>query len=119
MSYNYNQLTIVGRLTRDPETKMVSDNHKKTIFTVAVDRYYKKEDGSRDTDFIPVALWGKLGEIGQKILKKGKPVLVWGPMHINRYEDKNGGLSYYSELSSDGFQLLERMPDSNDTKIKQ
>ena len=54
MSCNYNRTTLVGRLTKDPDMKQISDSTYKTSFILAVGRNYKREDGTYDTDFIPV-----------------------------------------------------------------
>ena len=74
MSFNYNHITLVGRLTRDAEVKDISSTVR-TTFTIAVDRPYRKDDGAHDTDFVPIVAWGRLGEIASQYLKKGNPGL--------------------------------------------
>ena len=70
MGFNYNHTTLVGRLTKDPEVKQMSDAIKGS-FTLAVDRPYRKEGNTTVTDFITVVVWGRLAEISQQYLKKG------------------------------------------------
>lgn len=104
MSFNYNHITLVGRLTRDADVREVSDRTR-TSFTVAVDRPYRKEDGSYDTDFIPVVAWGKLAEVAADRLKKGNPVLVQGRLQIRQYE-KDEEPRWISEVLAEDFQRL-------------
>lgn len=107
MAFNYNHATLIGRLTRDPETKKISDTVNKTFFTIAVNRGYRKADENQDTDFIPVSLWGKSAEIAYLLLKKGTPILVTGRIQ-NRVYEKNEVVRSVSELVGEQFQILEK-----------
>ena len=102
---SYNQTTLIGRLTRDPEMKTLSDIQK-TWFTLVVDRSYTKDDGERDTDFFQVVVWGKLAEICKNYLQKGRLVLVEGQFQ-NRSYDKNGQKNYVTELIADKMQMMD------------
>ena len=82
MSYNYNHITLMGRLTRDPEFKQITESFCKLNFTLAVSRKFRKEDGSIETDFVPVSLTGANAVIGSKLLSKGSPVLIWGAIQV-------------------------------------
>ncbi|NBV41325.1 single-stranded DNA-binding protein [bacterium] len=112
MGFNYNHATVVGRLTRDPEMKKISDTVTKTYFTVAVTRNYKKADDSFETDFIPVSIWGRPGETAFQLLRKGSPVLVSGKIQIRQYE-KDTTRKWLTEIVADHFQILERRPPSD------
>lgn len=81
-------LTIVGNLTRDPDSR---DVNGKTVcnFTVAVNRQ-KKPDGTQEADFFRVAAWGKMGENCQKYLTKGRKVGVTGTVSVRAYADQSG-----------------------------
>lgn len=107
MAFAYNHTTLVGYLSRDPEVKYLAENLPKVYFTLAVNRGYKKEDGAKEADFIPVCLWGKTAEIGLQILKKGAPVLVSGRLQIRHYE-KDKTKRFVTEVIADTFQLLEK-----------
>lgn len=109
MSYTYNHVTLIGRLTKDPEHRQITDDRGLTYFTLAVDRPYRKEDGKHETDFVPVAFWGKLANVTLQLLSKGKPVLVWGQLHLQRFE-KDKETHYRTEISGEGFQLLDKLP---------
>ncbi len=113
MSFNYNHCTIVGRLTKDPEIFHISEHKIKSILTVAVDRPYRKEDGSTDTDFIPVCMWGHAAERSKKLLTKGVPVLAYGSIQIRSYE-KDGITKWRTEVVAENFQLLNKLPKLNE-----
>ena len=113
MSYNYNQATLVGRLTKSPEQKVLSETSLKTSFTLAVSRPYKREDGSVDTDFIPVCFWGKNAEISYQILKKGSPVLISGKIQVRTYE-KDDDRHWITEIIGESFQILEPKQKAED-----
>ena len=102
---SFNQTIMIGRLTRDPESKSIQDVNKCT-FSLAVNRSYTKDDGKRDTDFFQVVAWGKLAEICQNYLKKGRLVLIDGRFQTRSYES-NGKKNYVTELIADRMQILD------------
>jgi len=112
MSFNYNQVTLVGRLVREPEHKTVLENLSRLKFTMAVNRPKKKDQEEADVDFIPVVLFGAPASIGDRILKKGSPVLIWGRLQIRTYEKENEKM-WHTEVVADNFQILERLPEKN------
>lgn len=88
-----NQVTIAGRLTRDPELKYITSGRAVCTLSIANTRYYKGKDGDRkeDTTFVNVTLWDKQAEwVGERI-KKGRPVLVEGRLKSDSWEDKSSG----------------------------
>ena len=104
MAFSYNHTTLVGRLTKDAAIHELK-NVVKSSFTIAVDRYYRKEDGAVDTDFIPVIAWGRLAEVASLYLKKGNPVLVEGRIQVRQYE-KEGSPRWMTEIVAENFQML-------------
>ena len=106
MSYNYNHVTLVGRLTKDPEWVKISDDLGKAAFFLAVSRNYKKDDGKPETDFLPITIWGKMGEHAKKLLKKGMPVLVWGRVQIRSYQAESGR-QWSVDIVAENFQILQ------------
>ncbi len=71
-----NQLILIGRLTHDPETKVLSDSRKVSEVTLAVQRCFKNIDGQYDTDFIKVSLWEGLATAVENYCKKGVMIAV-------------------------------------------
>jgi single-strand DNA-binding protein len=109
--FNYNHITLVGRLTADPEVSMV-DKVPKTTFRLWVDRPYKREDGSVEADCVPVVMWGKLSDVAQKYLRKGVPCLVEGRLQVVEY-DGTMSQKWVCEVMGENFQVLENIHGTN------
>lgn len=104
-----NNITIVGRLTRDPEMKYIQSSGKEIAiarFTLAVDRDYKNKDGTTTTDFIPVEIMGKPAEFVANYVTKGRLVGIEGSMRVDRYE-KDGEQKSFTKVSARRVQALE------------
>ena len=107
MSYNYNHCTLMGRLTKDPEFKQITDNFCKLHFTIAITRKYRKDNIKSETDFIPVSMLGNNAMIGHNLLVKGSPILIWGSIQVRNYEKENER-KWITEVIAENFQLLEK-----------
>ena len=83
------QLTIIGNLTKDPETRVAPNGNSVCNFTVAVNRKHKVT-GQPEADFFRVSAWNKLGENCQKYLSKGKKVYVCGTVSAHAYSGSDG-----------------------------
>lgn len=118
MSFNYNNCTLMGRLTKDPEFKEITESFCKLYFTLAVSRKYRKDDGSIETDFIPVTLTGPPAIIGSKLLCKGSPILIWGAIQVRQY-DKDNERKWITEIIAENFQLLEKRKRKQEEKEKE
>jgi len=87
MARGINQVILMGRLTRDPETRTTTSGKSVTSFSLAVDRL-----GSDDqADFFDVTAWEKTGELVQQYLSKGRRVLVQGRLRQDSWDDKETG----------------------------
>lgn len=82
-----NQITVLGRLTKDPELRTTSGGTSVCSFTLAVDRDYGED---KQTDFIPVVAWKKTAEFVSKYFSKGRMACVAGRLQLRDYEDKDG-----------------------------
>jgi len=116
MAYNYNQATLVGRLTKDPEFRSGAEDFNALHFTIAVNRPYKNAEGAFDTDFIPIILRGKLAKVGLDLLKKGSPVLIWGRINVRQY-DYQDEKRWMTEILAENFQILERKRFDDPSKM--
>lgn len=105
-----NNVTLVGRLTRDPELKKVNDISV-CSFTLAVDRNYRNSEGEKETDFIPVTAWRKLAEICGDNLKKGRMVGVCGRIQVRTWENEEGKKSRTMEVVADNVVFLDKKID--------
>ena len=85
-----NHVTIMGRMTRDPEGSYSQSGTEIVRFTLAVDRDRKSSDGSRETDFIDCVCFGKTAEFVSKYFGKGRMAVVDGRLQINDWTDDKG-----------------------------
>lgn len=96
-----NHITIMGRLTRDPELRRTGSGTAVTNFSVAVDRDFKSSTGETDTDFIDCVAWRQTGEFVSKYFKKGNLIVVSGRLQIRPWTDKDGNKRKAAEVIAD------------------
>ena len=94
-----NQITIMGRLTRDPELRRTGSGTAVASFTLAVDRDFSPKDGGeRETDFIDCVAWRQTGEFVSKYFTKGRMAVVTGRLQIRNWNDKDGNKRRTAEV---------------------
>lgn len=103
-----NKVVLFGRLTRDPEVRYTQTGKVVTQFALAVDRPFKDADGNKETDFIPVVVWGKIAELVGNSCIKGHRLLVDGRLQIRSYDAKDGTKRWVSEIIANGVEFIER-----------
>lgn len=88
MARSFNQVILMGNLTRDPELRQIPSGQSVCGFSLALNRSYKGSDGNwqEATDFIDVVAWGPLGERVAQYLSKGRPCLVSGRLQSRSWE---------------------------------
>ena len=97
-----NHITIMGRLTRDPELRRTGSGVAVTSFTLAVDRDYNPKDGEeKETDFIDCNAWRGTGEFVAKHFSKGRMAIVSGRLQIRNWTDKEGNKRRSAEVVAD------------------
>ena len=97
-----NHITIMGRLTRDPELRRTGSGVAVASFTVAVDRDFgKNEAGEKETDFIDCVAWRQTGEFVSKYFTKGRMAVVSGRLQIRSWTDKDGNKRRTAEVVAD------------------
>ena len=102
-----NKLTIIGNLTRDPETRTTSTGINVCSFTVAVNRRRSSQNNQPEADFFRVSAWRQLGENCQKYLAKGRKVAVVGSVSVSSYEAKDGsGTRFSLDVQADDVEFL-------------
>lgn len=103
-----NNVTLVGRLTKDPELRYVGEkNSPVTNFILAVDRDYKSSKGERETDFINIEVWGKQAEILCEYMTKGRMIGIEGKIKVDKYENENGENRYITRVRATSFKFLD------------
>lgn len=92
-----NHITLMGRLTRDPELRRTQSGTAVTSFSLAVDRRADR-DGNRQTDFFDFVAWRGTAEFINKNFSKGQMAVVEGSLHNRDWEDKNGNKRRSNEI---------------------
>ena len=93
-----NQITIMGRLTRDPELRRTQSGLAVTSFTVAVDQDRAQKDQKPACDFIDCIAWRQTGEFLAKYFQKGSMAVVSGRLQIRAWTDKDGNKRRSAEV---------------------
>ena len=97
-----NHITIMGRLTRDPEIRYTQSQTPVTSFTLAVDRDFGGRDGGeKQTDFIDCVAWRQTAEFVSKYFTKGSMAVVSGRLQIRDWTDRDGGKRRNAEVVVD------------------
>lgn len=102
-----NNLTLVGRLTKDPDLKYTGSGTAVATFTLAVNRNFTNQSGEREADFINCVIWRKPAETLANYAKKGVLIGVTGRIQTRSYDNQQGQKVYVTEVVADNFQMLE------------
>ena len=107
-----NHITIMGRLTKDPELRRTGSGIAVTSFTLAVDRDFKADNGEKETDFIDCVAWRQTGEFVGKYFAKGRMAVVSGRLQIRSWTDKDGNKRRTAEVVVDNVYFGDSKSDS-------
>lgn len=102
-----NNVTLVGRLTKDVELKYTPSNVANVSFTLAVNRTFKNANGEREADFINCVIWRQSAENFANWAKKGALIGITGRIQTRNYENAQGQRVYITEVVAENFQMLE------------
>ena len=109
-----NHITIMGRLTRDPELRRTGSGIAVASFSLAVDRDFGGRDGGeRETDFIDCVAWRHTGEFVSKYFTKGRMAVVSGRLQIRSWTDKDGNKRRTAEVVADNVYFGDSKRDSD------
>ena len=109
-----NHITIMGRLTRDPELRRTGSGIAVASFTVAVDRDFGGRDGGeKETDFIDCVAWRQTGEFVSKYFTKGRMIVVSGRLQIRSWTDKDGNKRRTAEVVADNVYFGDSKRDND------
>ena len=103
-----NRVKLIGHLGADPEIRSLESGRKVANFRIVTNSTYTNEKGERkeDTQWHPIVAWGKLAEICEEHLTKGKKVAVEGKLVHRTYETKDGDKRYVTEILCDELMML-------------
>ena len=108
-----NHITIMGRLTRDPELRRTGSGVAVASFTVAVDRDVAPQGQDKETDFIDCVAWRNTGEFVAKYFTKGRMIVVDGRLQIRSWTDKDGNKRRTAEVVADHCYFGDSNPQGN------
>jgi single-strand DNA-binding protein len=103
MARSFNQVTLMGNLTRDPELRTTPNGASVCSFSLALNRSYKNSEGNwtEATDYIDIVAWGPLGERVAQYLTKGRPALVSGRLQSRSWEQDGAKRSKVEVVAQD------------------
>ncbi len=103
-----NKVMIIGRLTRDPESRTTPQGIAVTNFSVATSRVWKDQQGQQqeNTEYHNVVAWRRLAEICAQYLSKGRQVYVEGHLQTRSWEGQDGQKKYRTEIVADNMIML-------------
>ena len=103
-----NKVQLIGHLGGKPEVKNTENGKKLARFSMATNEVYRNASGQKvtDTQWHQVVVWGKLAEIAEKYLEKGKEIALEGKLVNRGYTDKEGTKRYITEVQASELLLL-------------
>ncbi len=109
-----NHITIMGRLTKDPELRRTGSGIACTSFTLAVDRDYGN-NGEKETDFIDCVAWRTTAEFVDSYFTKGRMAVVSGRLQFRGWTDKDGNKRKVAEVVADNVYFGDSKRDAENT----
>ena len=106
-----NHITIMGRLTRDPEMRSTQSGVAVASFTLAVDRDFGGSGGEKQTDFIDCTAWRHTAEFVSKYFSKGRMAVVSGRLQIDNYTDNDGNKRKSAKVIADNIYFGDSKKD--------
>lgn len=104
-----NKAMLIGRLTRDPESRTTPQGTTVTSFSVATNFSWKDQSGNKQdkSEYHNIVTWRKLAEICAQYLKKGSKIYVEGRLQTRSWDDQQGQKKYRTEIIADNVIMLD------------
>lgn len=110
-----NHITIMGRLTRDPEMRRTGSGVAVTSFTIACDRDFSGKGSEKETDFIDVTAWRNTAEFVNSYFNKGRMAVVSGRLQIRSWTDKDGNKRKSAEVVAENVYFADSKKEESAT----
>lgn len=111
-----NQVTLVGRLTKDPELRYTPDGHAVSNVTIALNRGYKNNTGETLADFVHCTIWKKIAENTAQYCQKGSIIGITGRIQTRSYDNQEGKKVYVTEVVAEHVKFMgSKRSESNTT----
>ena len=101
-----NQVTLIGNLANDPESRVTNSGKAQCSFRLAVQRRFANAQGVREADFLNVVCWGKTAENCARYLAKGRKAAVQGSIQNRSYVAQDGSKRYVTEIIAENVSFL-------------
>ncbi|MBN1127725.1 MAG: single-stranded DNA-binding protein [Chitinispirillaceae bacterium] len=103
-----NKVILIGHLGRDPELRYTPGGQPAASFTLATSERWNDKNGQRQerTEWHNIVAWGKLAELANQYLKKGRPVYIEGRIATRSWDDRDGNKKYKTEIVANAIQFL-------------
>ncbi|MEI0493757.1 single-stranded DNA-binding protein [Brachyspira intermedia] len=112
---DHNIVTLIGRLTADPQRKYTQGGMEIAEFSIA-NNYYVSTKNTTEVNYFDIVAFGKLAETANKYLTKGKQVLISGTLRQERWQDKNTNTTKSKvRIIMQSMQMLSDKKESNNT----
>lgn len=110
-----NKVQLIGNLGKDPEMRKTPNEKNVTSFSLGVTRRWRSKSGEAQstTDWFNIETWGRLAEICNDYLSKGRLVYVEGRLQTDRYEQE-GSTRYFTKVVANQMQILDRRPEEEE-----
>jgi single-strand DNA-binding protein len=105
---SFNQVILLGNLTRDVELKHTPSNQAVANIGLAMNRQYQTREGERreEVTFVDCEAWGRQAEVMAQYLSKGRPVFIQGRLKLDTWQDKDGGNRSKLKVVVENFQFV-------------
>jgi single-strand DNA-binding protein len=110
MSYSLNRATVLGNITRDPETRTTPNGQTVVSFSVATSRRWKDQQTNEmreATEFHNIVAWGKLAQTIGTYCRKGSKIYLDGRLQTRSWDDPSGVKKYRTEIVADNMIMLD------------
>ena len=101
-----NNVSLIGRLTKDPQIRYTTNNTMVASFFLAVNKSYKTEE-KRTADFIPIVAYGKSAEFVKSYFTKGQQIGLTGRLNTRNWKDKENKTHYVTEVIANRFYFAD------------
>jgi single-strand DNA-binding protein len=114
MAGSVNKVILVGNLGADPEIRALESGQKVARLSLATNRSYNNRDGQRvdETEWHRVEVWGRLAEIAEKYLNKGRTIYIEGRIRTRKWTDQNNIEKYSTEIVGETLTMLGNRDDA-------
>ena len=109
-----NRVSLIGYVGQNPDVRTFESNRKKASFSLATNEYYTNEKGERveSTEWHNLVAWGKLADVVEKYVEKGREIVAEGKITYRSYDDKEGNKRYVTEILLNELHLCGKKAES-------